>query len=145
MGCTNTSNVNVVPTGRISLGKVFAVHAVGRCRALRGEAYLVSAFGYSVERRSTNQYVRPDWPGQTYADHGGHGRLEQTYWFVLLRSTEYPKDPRPHVCSRSLWSTSPAVSCPHILPIPFPTIYDQLGRHYSGKGHVIYTIKGSEI
>lgn len=36
---------NVVPTGRISLGKVFAVHAVGRCRALRGEAYLVSAVG----------------------------------------------------------------------------------------------------
>ena len=29
----------------MSLGKVFAVHAVGRCRALRGEAYLVSAVG----------------------------------------------------------------------------------------------------
>ena len=36
---------NVVPTGRISPGKVFAVHAVGWCRALRGEAYLISAVG----------------------------------------------------------------------------------------------------
>lgn len=36
---------NVVPTGRISPGKVFAVHAVGWCRALRGEAYLISVVG----------------------------------------------------------------------------------------------------
>jgi len=38
-----------------------------------------------------------------------------------------------------------APALPHDPRTPSPTIYDQLGRHYSGKGHVIYTIKGSEI